>query len=163
MVPDFLGKDCDVGDTCGMSALTGNPCSNDGICTNLDTFKEVDMGGGILVKSSHFECTCSDDFQGDLCEIVDPCFEVPCQNGAVCTPEADFSDYSCDCTGTSLAPGMVPDFLGKDCDVGDTCGMSALTGNPCSNDGICTNLDTFTEVDMGGGISMKSSHFECTC
>ncbi len=158
--PDFLGTHCDVGNTCELTT----PCQNGATCTNLDTFQEIItevFGTSFSVKSSDYECTCLNGEKGVNCEFAeDPCDNSPCQNGATCSSESDWSDYTCDCTGTGV--GGSPDFIGTNCDVGDTC---ALT-NPCLNGGACVNVDSFTTVDtfaFGITLEVKSSEYQCTC
>jgi hypothetical protein len=60
------------------------PCLNNGACN--------------LFEDRFGSCTCTADFAGTLCQNRNPCLDTPCKNNAGCTPNADFTNYTCSCT-----------------------------------------------------------------
>jgi hypothetical protein len=56
-------------------------CKNNGRCIPID--------------EKRFECECSHEFSGELCEFVNPCKAYPCQNGGTCETFDDSAVCHC--------------------------------------------------------------------
>lgn len=76
-----------------------------------------------------------DGFVGKECELVDLCFDNPCQNNSTCLLIADEKEFECVCN---------EGFSGLACELGDIC-----SDNPCFNNGTC--------------IPINGTSFECDC
>ena len=112
----YTGQFCDeVINLC----VTSNPCLNNGSC--------------ITITSSNLSsvmCSCAGPYNGDHCEIFDPCVLSPCQNKGVCVFNESISlGYSCECPRS---------YTGLNCEVSiPTCELLL----PCQNGGTCINSD----------------------
>ncbi|XP_033100317.1 fibropellin-1-like [Anneissia japonica] len=92
---------------CGPNECESNPCLNNGTCHD---------------ESKSFSCTCTEGFQGEICEIdINDCVEHACQNGATCYDKVN--DYFCDCS-----PGWE----------GDNCELGKKLTPPANNYTICS-------------------------
>ena len=126
----YTGALCDVPyDPCTLDKT----CKHDGLCTSV---KE----GDVWVS---FECDCTENYQGDNCEIgvngkcsgVGNGGDSPCFNGGACFDSFDNLTHTCVCDDF---------FTGDDCGIALTCDTT-----PCENNGVCSESVT-------GG-------YECDC
>lgn len=113
-----LGSLCEIIDIC--SSASQPHCKNGGRCESLADTRFV-------VRN---RCTCVGGFWGVTCELFNPCFSTPCQNGGICMNDSN-SSYTCECP------------LGY---YGDRC----QNRNPCQPDpchgSICINTSSSSYV-----------------
>ncbi|KAM3849026.1 protocadherin Fat 2 [Vipera latastei] len=109
-------------------ACSSNPCLNDGLCS------EVQHGG--------YFCTCSTQFSGDHCEVVDGlCQGNTCLHGGTCELSKN-GGYICHCPEK---------YWGGRCEkVAEKC-----LKNPCQNSGRCVNSE-------GSPHCICTDHFQGT-
>ncbi len=86
------------------------PCQNGATCINLQ---------------DRYVCLCNSGFNGVNCQqVLNPCGNTSCLNGATCNQIAGMFDFNCTC-----APG----FTGKYCEqLEDYCAT-----RPCKNGAVC--------------------------
>lgn len=78
-----------------------------------------------------------DGFVGKDCELVDLCFDNPCQNNSTCLLIGDGKNFDCACN---------EGFSGLTCEIADICSDS-----PCFNNGTCMPINgTSFECDCSG-------------
>ncbi|XP_076815367.1 protocadherin Fat 1-like isoform X2 [Clavelina lepadiformis] len=92
-----------------MEACSGTPCLNGGRCMPLS-------------DGSH-ACECPLEYDGERCEIPDPCGPLPCKNKGVCLGHGN--EFRCDCEDSG--------FSGDHCEIPSAC----LAVNQCANGGTC--------------------------
>ncbi|PAA55287.1 hypothetical protein BOX15_Mlig020206g1 [Macrostomum lignano] len=154
-LPQFTGSHCELDvDECS----TESPCSNDMPCVNIHggfycnctdaklhgSLCEFDRCNTTVCLNSGIchvnetdgvpRCLCPEGFLGENCEIDNPCYSSPCQNGAPCRNSA--VGFACDCP---------PDFIGDRC---ETAKPNYCASGPCRNGGDCVS---------------GTDGFSCTC
>ncbi|XP_070573185.1 uncharacterized protein [Ptychodera flava] len=119
------------------SSNVGHGCQgiNNYICENGGTCSPI--------GHSEFMCTCTEGWDGQLCNIVsNPCVDDPCLNNSTCVRIAGIhgGDFQCFCQ---------PGWTGEVCQTGnrnETCEL-----NPCQNGGRCRNMGTFYHCECAPG------------
>ncbi|XP_048259719.1 neurogenic locus notch homolog protein 3-like isoform X2 [Haliotis rufescens] len=109
-----------------------NPCNNEGGCANQPQ------------QSPGYQCVCTEDFTGDICQQTNPCYPNSCQNGGDCVSQVTSHQCLCpvgyighDCetalSHTSEAQVSEPTLHNGatlQCHVGVTCSIPVFTRGP---------------------------------
>ncbi|KAG7344460.1 EGF-like domain containing protein [Nitzschia inconspicua] len=90
------------------------------------------MGDCATISSPEGEdeavCSCHPGYVGEFCGVIDPCLDLPCENGSTCNSlgRSD-GQYTCFC---------LSGFVGENCQYEDPC----IPTDPCMNGGTCVAL-----------------------
>ena len=153
--PGYTGEKCEERiDYC--SELKFNPCKNGGTCQNglesylcscprfyLGDHCEVYKSpchinrcknSGKCLEDVHsplgFQCQCSSQWKGELCEAFRVCSLVICANGSTCLEPTNPWEWKCLCP---------PGYHGRNCSREDPCNSA-----PCLNGGLCSSQENGT-------------------
>lgn len=89
-------------------------------------------------------CKCKKGFIGERCELTDPCFDSPCQNGGTCV--ADGEGYNCICR---------KGYNGTNCE------DEFCTGGICSWSGSCSAEDGKRTCDCSNDKAGDRCQYPC--
>ena len=91
-------------------------------CTSCSLNKYQNGAKCQVVDQFNYNCSCTEKYYGEFCQLEHACFENPCQNNGTCLEVENTFKRNCS-----------SGYFGERCEIKDACHFD----NPCQNYGTC--------------------------